>query len=67
MSDILIVCATIIVCFFGYLWYVKNNPYVDEIIEKTKVVNDAGRWTADQITYKRTYKNGKVKYWHDRV
>ena len=53
----------ILVIIFKYWDY--KNPYVDELIsEKEKVgnQNDWDEYTYTERLFKRTYKNGKVKY-----
>ena len=56
-----IICITILILmgiFYGF-----KNTFVDEIAEKTNITDpDDDIVIGRTIIYKRTYKNGKIKY-----
>ncbi len=62
MVNMLILCATLIIIFFMYLWFEQNNPYVDTIDNKGTILDNQDKKIGTFIRYKRTYKNGKVIY-----
>lgn len=55
-----IICVTILI-FVGIAYNFKN-PFVDEIFEKSSLLDEDEFSIGCIILYKRTYNNGKVKY-----
>lgn len=64
MTELIIVCATILIGFFGYLYYKASQVYVDTIEKWNGIVDNKNRNIGKEVWYKRTYKNGKVTYFH---
>jgi len=54
-------------CIYLGLSYKYRSPYVDEIIRETDIISKRTPIPVGKIIfYKRTYKNGKVKYFEKR-
>ena len=62
IPELAIICITIIIIFFGYLWFKANEIYVDEPVAKGNIANYNENVVGSWVRYKRTYKNGKVTY-----
>lgn len=62
-----IVCITIVALYGLYKYWEWCNPYVDEEVEHRSLYGSEEFGTRDRIIahiyrYKRTYKNGTVKF-----
>lgn len=62
MECLAIVCATIIIMFFMYLYYKATEVYVDEEVQKGRIVNGKGQCEGYFVRYKRTHKNGRATF-----
>lgn len=62
MQYLLVICATVIILYFMYLYSKATEKYVDEPIEQGNIVNNKGQKTGAWVRYKRTHKNGKITY-----
>lgn len=62
MEYLIIICTTIIILFFMYLYSQAKDKYVDEPVKSGDILNSKGRRTGEWVRYKRTHKNGKVTY-----
>lgn len=60
---VLIICSTIVILAILYIYWQQNvNIYTDELIKTGEVVDSRNRVIGHDYFYKRTYYNGKVKY-----
>ena len=68
MAITLIICGTLAVLFFSWLYYkAAIDIYVDELVESGPVYGvDSGKVLGTFFRYKRTYKNGKVIYYETK-
>lgn len=62
MEICLIICSTIVICFFGYLYYKANEIYVDSEVQSGNIISHNGKNAGYFVRYKRVYKNGKTIY-----
>ena len=68
MNTMLIVAITSVIITFiiSYFIYQYNNPYVDEIEDSGELCNSSKTVIGSWVFYKRTYKNGKIKFFEKR-
>lgn len=61
----LMICCAVIILYSIYKWWEFKNPYIDEVYKETPIgpiYSPDDCITGYRMIYKRTYKNGTVRF-----